>query len=67
MTLQLIWTVDGGRLYFTVLYRSEPMQLGNGEGLSVWQAVDGLRLTMIADDNFRWFQRTEIVEYRVTD
>ena len=39
----------------------------NLEGLSVWQAVDGLRLTMIADDNFRWFQRTEIVEYRVTD
>ena len=39
----------------------------NLEGLAVWQAADGLRLTMISDDNFRWFQRTEIVEYRVID
>lgn len=39
----------------------------NLEGISVWQAPDGLRLTMISDDNFRFFQRTEIVEYRLTD
>ena len=38
----------------------------NLEGISVWQDAQGLRMTMIADDNFRFFQRTEIVEYRLT-
>lgn len=39
----------------------------NLEGISIWQDADGLRMTMISDDNFRSFQRTEIVEYRLTD
>lgn len=39
----------------------------NLEGLAVWQDQDGLRATMIADDNFRFFQRTEIVDYRLPD
>ncbi|MBE0412558.1 MAG: esterase-like activity of phytase family protein [Yoonia sp.] len=39
----------------------------NLEGISVWRAEDGLRLTLISDDNFLFFQRTEIVEYRLTD
>jgi hypothetical protein len=39
----------------------------NLEGISVWQDSEGLRLTMISDDNFRFFQRTQIVEYRLTD
>ena len=39
----------------------------NLEGISVWADDTGLRLTMIADDNFRMFQRTEIVEYRIND
>jgi hypothetical protein len=39
----------------------------NLEGISVWQDADGLRMTLISDDNFRAFQRTEIVEYRLTD
>jgi hypothetical protein len=39
----------------------------NLEGISVWQDAQGLRLTLISDDNFRAFQRTEIVEYRLTD
>ena len=39
----------------------------NLEGISVWADAEGLRITMISDDNFRMFQRTEIVEYRVTD
>lgn len=48
------------------------LQTGTGthdnlEGISVWDDGVGLRLTLIADDNFRFFQRTEIVEYRVTD
>ncbi|PSL19116.1 esterase-like activity of phytase family protein [Shimia abyssi] len=38
----------------------------NLEGLSVWRDEQGrLRLTMISDDNFRFLQRTEIVEYVV--
>ena len=37
----------------------------NLEGISVWQDDQGLRITMIADDNFRFLQQTEIVEYRV--
>lgn len=39
----------------------------NLEGLAVWRAPDGLRVTMISDDNFRRLQRTQIVEYRVPD
>lgn len=39
----------------------------NLEGISVWADNQGLRITMVADDNFKFFQRTEIVEYRVTD
>ena len=39
----------------------------NLEGLSVWQDSDGaIRLLMISDDNFKFFQQTEIVEYRLT-
>lgn len=39
----------------------------NLEGISVWQDNDGaIRITMIADDNFKSFQRTEIVDYRLT-
>ncbi len=40
----------------------------NLEGISVWRdAAGAIRLTLIADDNFRFFQTTEIVEYTVTD
>lgn len=36
----------------------------NLEGLSVWRDEQGrIRLTMISDDNFRAFQRTELVDY----
>lgn len=38
----------------------------NLEGLAVWKDGRGtLRLTMVADDNFRFFQRSELVEYRL--
>ena len=41
---------------------------GNLEGISVWRDKAGdIRMTMIADDNFSVFQRTEIVEYRLTE
>ncbi|SEP63642.1 hypothetical protein SAMN05428995_101357 [Loktanella sp. DSM 29012] len=40
----------------------------NLEGISVWRDDAGdIRLTMVSDDNFRWFQTTEILEYRVSD
>lgn len=39
----------------------------NLEGISVWDDGVGIRITMISDDNFRFFQETQIVEYRVTD
>ncbi|WP_232204228.1 esterase-like activity of phytase family protein [Roseobacter sp. CCS2] len=39
----------------------------NLEGISVWQDASGLRMTLISDDNFRMFQRTEVVEYQLTD
>lgn len=40
----------------------------NLEGLSVWRDQTGtIRLTLISDDNFKFFQTTEVVEYRVTD
>ncbi len=40
----------------------------NLEGISVWQDGTGtIRMTLIADDNFKFFQTTEVVEYRVAD
>ncbi|MEL6838615.1 MAG: esterase-like activity of phytase family protein [Pseudomonadota bacterium] len=39
----------------------------NLEGISIWQDDIGLRMTLISDDNFRFFQQTQIVEYRLTD
>ncbi|SHK34979.1 hypothetical protein SAMN05444000_12626 [Shimia gijangensis] len=40
----------------------------NLEGLAVWKDDDGeIRLTMVSDSNFRFVQRTEIVEYVVPE
>lgn len=44
--------------------QSEVGRHDNLEGLSVWHDGQGLRLTMVSDDNFMFFQRTEFVEYR---
>ena len=50
------------------LLESVTGQHDNLEGLSVWRDHQGhLRLTMVSDDNQRFLQRTEIVEYRVPD
>lgn len=46
------------------LFTSHLAQHDNLEGLAVSRASSGqIRLTLISDDNFRVFQRTEIVEY----
>jgi len=37
----------------------------NLEGISVWSDAEGIHLTMISDDNFRFFQRTELVDYLI--
>lgn len=55
--------VSGGE----VLIETGPSRHDNLEGITVWRDAEGLRLTMISDDNFFWAQRTEIVEYRVRD
>ena len=51
---------------------TEILVTGNGrhdnlEGIAVWQDAAGLRMTLLSDDNFKWFQRTEFVEYRLPD
>lgn len=51
-----------------VLLETPPGLHDNLEGLSVWRDAGGnLTVTMISDDNFRFFQRTEFVEYRLSD
>ncbi|MDS9466927.1 esterase-like activity of phytase family protein [Paracoccus sp. MBLB3053] len=44
-----------------------PLQYDNLEGIAVWDDGQGIRLTMISDDNFSRLQRTELVEFRVID
>jgi len=39
----------------------------NLEGLAVWAKDGTIHLTMVSDDNFRFFQRTELVEYIVEE
>ena len=52
----------------TILLESDVGAHDNLEGLAVWRDADGLiRLTMVSDDNFKFFQVTEIVEYVVPD
>jgi hypothetical protein len=49
-----------------MIFTSAVGQHDNLEGLSVWRDAKGtIRLTMIADDNFYFFQTTEIVEYGI--
>ena len=50
-----------------LLLQSAPLQYDNLEGIAVWEDAQGLRLTLISDDNFLLLQRTELVEYRVRD
>ncbi len=62
-------TLDGDRVANDeVLLQTHAGVHDNLEGLAVWQDADGaIRLTMISDDNFLPTQRTEIVDYRVTE
>ncbi|WP_226625655.1 esterase-like activity of phytase family protein [Alloyangia pacifica] len=50
------------------LFESAPLEHDNLEGLAVWSPAPGhIRLTMISDDNFKFFQKTQVVEYEVTE
>lgn len=48
-----------------ILLESTTLQYDNLEGISVWDDGQGIRMTMISDDNFLPVQRTELVEYRI--
>lgn len=50
-----------------VLLTTPPGQYDNLEGITAWQDAQGIRISMISDDNFLFVQRTELVEYRITD
>ncbi|MBV1868744.1 MAG: esterase-like activity of phytase family protein [Marinosulfonomonas sp.] len=51
-----------------ILLESTTGRHDNLEGIAVWRDTAGdIRLTMISDDNFKAFQRTEFVEYRIPD
>lgn len=50
------------------LLETPTLRHDNLEGIAVWRDETGaIRLTMVSDDNFRAFQRTEFVEYRVAN
>ncbi|WP_238365677.1 esterase-like activity of phytase family protein [Mesobacterium pallidum] len=51
-----------------VLLQTPTGRHDNLEGLAVWRDDAGrIRLTMISDDNYRFFQRTEVVDYALTE
>lgn len=56
---------EDGVIAEETLLESSPLQYDNLEGISVWEDAQGIRLTMISDDNFLFVQRTELVEYRL--
>jgi len=49
------------------LLTSRPGKFDNLEGLSVWRDGQETVITMLSDDNFMPFERTEFVEYRFPD
>lgn len=55
-------------LHDEVLLVTVPGTHDNLEGLAVWTAPGGeTRVTMVSDDNNKWYQRTEIVEYALRE
>ncbi|MBV1897508.1 MAG: esterase-like activity of phytase family protein [Rhodobacteraceae bacterium] len=62
------WDItDTAALHEQTLLETGPGTHDNLEGLSIWRDSTGeLRATMISDDNFKFFQRTELVEYALT-
>ncbi len=63
------WDIDGDALQSeTVLLTTTLRTHDNLEGLSVWRSTEGdLRATMVSDNNFMPFQRSELVEYQLPE
>ena len=60
--------LDAADLGETTLLTTGPGRFDNLEALSVWQDRAGTRhLTLISDDNFLSIQRTQIVEFTLTE
>lgn len=58
--------ITGGEAIGETLLVSRAGQHDNLEGIAVWQDDAGkTRLTLVSDDNFKFFQRTELVDYRL--
>ncbi|AJE44741.1 esterase-like activity of phytase family protein [Celeribacter indicus] len=51
----------------TELLRTLTGHHDNLESIAVWQDEAGIHLTMVSDDNFRFFQKTEFVDYLVAE
>jgi hypothetical protein len=60
-----VFGLDGGG--GATVFESRAGLHDNLEGLSVRAEGGGIVMTMISDDNFRFFQRTEIVEVHLQD
>lgn len=51
-----------------LLLRTDTGAHANLEGIALWRDAHGfIRVTMVADDNFNFFQRSEFVEYRLQE
>ncbi len=58
----------GGADAGEVLLQTRWGQHDNLEGIAVWRdAAGAIRLTLVADDNFSRLQKTQIVDYRITE
>jgi hypothetical protein len=57
-----VFTTEGGG--GAAVFESRTGLYDNLEGISVWDDGAGIVMTMVSDDNFRFFQQTEIVEVR---
>lgn len=50
-----------------ILWTGERGEFGNLEGVSVWRDDDGLRLTLVSDNNGEAGEPTQFVEFRLTE
>ncbi|QUS36107.1 esterase-like activity of phytase family protein [Falsirhodobacter algicola] len=57
--------MDGGGEW--TMFTTRPGKFDNLEGLGVWRDGADTVITMLSDDNFMPFERTEFVEYRFAD
>ena len=50
-----------------ILWTGERGEYENLEGISVWEGADGLRLTLVSDNNDDYNTPTQFVEFRLTE